>query len=222
MHILTINSQNNNYSSRQFKPNFGMNFSEQAVDGIKSAEKILSDKVITALANLKSHFDTCTLTHFQAEGTQSTMGNRLYGCFITVEDQNGAIVYDKDITTFTKSGLSRKILRKLNYLLKDRFYTNVAKSDRSNKMKVASAEQASEERKRLLGYIAETSNPELMAKVLPDFAKLLGRTEEDARALISRLIANGQTDEKTLIETALETQPPTLEDKFKQLEVASG
>lgn len=189
MKISTFNTQNNNYQNRPAKPAFGMEFSLAAKNGIKKSQRFITTEMATVLDKLTKHQDTCTLSQFLIHEES---------CLINVDDRHGINVF-----SFSPDERdSGKILEKLKYLLSGKFYKGVARLDKKHEAE-AKALQLSQNtgRLELLAKVSTTGNDLLMHDALPAFIQK-GLPEDQAKALINRLITEGTTDPKTLKEIA--------------------
>jgi len=247
MKISAVNTQNNNYSNKQYKPSFGMRFSTSALEGIERCEnvinyknaRVMTNEIALALEKLKDNPDSCVMDKFGISAARSYYFNIPRVEFlIDVKDKHGISVHKAD----WKKMSGKKILEQLQYLTSDSFKRKVAKLDKPNQAKAAvidakrRTKQAEEEVKdkvaqakeradleaslrthRILDYVKETIEPHLVKSVLPEFV--------EAQTVICKLIRQGVDNKQDLLDMAKELQDlnkGSLEKKLEALEAKSS
>jgi len=231
MKISAVNVQNNNYSNKSYKPSFGMHFSEYAITGIEGNQHHITQEMAIALAKLKDNNDSCVLSRFTVGGFVGDCGSEFRkhcDCIIDVKDQHGISVFNLNKRILPKK-LHEKVLETLKYLSSAKFQEKVARLDKPNQAKAAAIEaekQAKEveelEKQKLLGYVTETAEVQLVEKTLSDFVQS-GIPENKARPLIIKLIQSGVRTEDELREIAQLTNFTSSNEKLtKNTHVLAG
>lgn len=220
MIITAFNSKNNNSLNKPKNLSFGMIFSEAARPGIQESRGFATLKIAKALEALESRNDSCVLTHFGL-----SKGNGKFD--IEVEDKYGINVYKdhfdrKDSLiwqwSFGKVDPTLKVaLSELEYLLSNRFLKKVARLDKKHQGMQADRISAD----NLLDSITNLDTARVIKRMLPDFMKLSGYSEEEARAALSQLVRDGETSNQRLNEIAQGSRLNTLTDRCNVLEDAS-